>query len=57
MERVVEAVVPSDKILGVYAGSAAMTREWLARGARYFTSGIEPLLKDATRAHLEKVRG
>jgi 4-hydroxy-2-oxoheptanedioate aldolase len=57
MERVVEAVVPSRKVLGIYAGSAAMTREWLDRGARYFTTGIEPLLKDATRAHLANVRG
>jgi 4-hydroxy-2-oxoheptanedioate aldolase len=57
MDRVAEVVVPSTKVLGIYAGTAAMTREWLDRGARYFTTGIEPLLKDATRAHLERVRG
>lgn len=56
MERVAEAVVPSGKALGIFAGSAAMTREWRDRGARYFTTGIEPLLRESIRAHLERVR-
>ncbi len=57
MERVADVVVPSDKALGVYAGNAAATREWRARGARYFTTGLEPLLREATDTHLQKVRG
>jgi 4-hydroxy-2-oxoheptanedioate aldolase len=57
MNRVAKVVVPSAKVLGIYAGTAAMTREWLDRGARYFTTGIEPLLKESTKSHLERVRG
>ena len=40
MERVAEVVVPSDKVLGIYAGSAAMTQEWL--------DARRPLLHDRT---------
>lgn len=57
MERVAEVVVPSDKALGIYAGTAAMTEQWLERGARYFTTGVETFLKDGMTAHLERVRG
>jgi 2-keto-3-deoxy-L-rhamnonate aldolase RhmA len=57
MERVAEVVVPSDKVLGIYAGNVAMTEAWLARGARYFTTGLEIFLKDGMTAHLERVRG
>lgn len=57
MERVAEVVVPSDKVLGIYAGSAALTEAWLARGARYFTTGLEIFLKEGMTAHLERVRG
>ncbi len=57
MERVAEVVVPSDKVLGIYAGTAAMTEAWLERGARYFTTGLEIFLKDGMTAHLERVRG
>ena len=57
MERVAEVVVPSDKVLGIYAGTAAMTEAWLARGARYFTTGLEIFLKDGMTAHLDRLRG
>lgn len=57
MERVAEVVVASDKVLGIYAGTAAMTEEWLNRGARYFTTGVELFLRDGMRAHLDRVRG
>ena len=57
MERVAEVVAPSDKVLGIYAGTAAMTEAWLARGARYFTTGLEMFLRDGMTAHLERVRG
>jgi 4-hydroxy-2-oxoheptanedioate aldolase len=57
MLRVAEVVVPSDKVLGIYAGTPAMTEEWLGRGARYVTTGLEMFLRDGMRAHLERVRG
>jgi 4-hydroxy-2-oxoheptanedioate aldolase len=57
LDRVAEVVVPSDKVLGIYAGTAAMTEEWLERGARYFTTGVEMFLRDGMMAHLDRVRG
>lgn len=57
MDRVAEVVRSSDKVLGIYAGTPAMTEEWLSRGARYFTTGLEMFLRDGMRAHLERVRG
>jgi 4-hydroxy-2-oxoheptanedioate aldolase len=57
LERVAAAVIGSDKVLGIYAGTADMTREWLDRGARYFTTSLEPFLRDGMKAHLKHVRG
>jgi len=57
LERVAAAVVGSDKVLGIYAGTADLTREWLDRGARYFTTSLEPFLRDGMKAHLKHVRG
>ena len=57
MSRVADAVVGTDKVLGIYAGTVDMTREWLDKGARYFTTSLEPFLRDGMRAHLQGVRG
>jgi 4-hydroxy-2-oxoheptanedioate aldolase len=57
MERVADAVVGSGVTLGIYAGSVDMTKAWLDRGARYFTTSLEPFLRDGMRAHLQQVRG
>ena len=57
MDRVAEAVVGSGKTLGLYAGTVDMTKEWLDRGARYFTTSLEPFLRDGMRAYLRDVRG
>jgi 4-hydroxy-2-oxoheptanedioate aldolase len=57
LERVADAVIGSGKTLGIYAGSIDMTRTWLDRGARYFTTSLEPFLRDGMRAHLQQVRG
>lgn len=57
MDRVADAVVGSGTTLGIYAGTVDMTREWLDRGARYFTTSLEPFLRDGMRAHLRDVRG
>lgn len=57
LDRVAERVVPSDKVLGIYAGTVEMTQEWLAKGARYFTTSLEPFLRDGMSAHLQQVRG
>jgi 4-hydroxy-2-oxoheptanedioate aldolase len=57
MDRVADAVVGSGITLGIYAGSVDMTKRWLDRGARYFTTSLEPFLRDGMRAHLQQVRG
>jgi 4-hydroxy-2-oxoheptanedioate aldolase len=57
MDRVADAVVGSGTTLGIYAGTVDMTRDWLDRGARYFTTSLEPFLRDGMRAHLRDVRG
>jgi 4-hydroxy-2-oxoheptanedioate aldolase len=57
LDRVADAVVGSGKILGIYAGSVDMTTEWLERGARYFTTSLEPFLRDGMGAFLRAVRG
>jgi 4-hydroxy-2-oxoheptanedioate aldolase len=57
MDRVADAVVGSGKTLGIYAGSVDMTKAWLDRGARYFTTSLEPFLREGMRAHLQQVRG
>ena len=57
MQRVIDAVVPSDKVLGVYAGSAASAADWVSKGARYITTGSDGLLRDGMQAFLSTVRG
>ena len=57
MDSVADAVVGSGVTLGIYAGTVDMTREWLDRGARYFTTSLEPFLRDGMRAFLRDVRG
>jgi 2-keto-3-deoxy-L-rhamnonate aldolase RhmA len=57
MDRVADAVVGSGTTLGIYAGTVDMTKEWLDRGARYFTTSLEPFLRDGMRAYLRDVRG
>jgi 4-hydroxy-2-oxoheptanedioate aldolase len=57
LDRVADAVIGSGVTLGIYAGSIDMTKAWLDRGARYFTTSLEPFLRDGMRAHLQQVRG
>ena len=57
LDRVADAVIGSGVTLGIYAGSVDMTKAWLDRGARYFTTSLEPFLRDGMRTHLQQVRG
>jgi len=56
MEKVAAAVVPSPVTLGMFASSPATVRAWREKGARYFTTGLEPLLRPAMRKYLEESR-
>lgn len=56
MDRIAEVVVPSDKVLGIYAGTAANAAEWLDKGARYFATSPEGFMKQGMKAYLDHVR-
>jgi 4-hydroxy-2-oxoheptanedioate aldolase len=56
MERVAEVVVPSDKTLGIYAGTADFANRWMEKGARYFTTSPEGFMKQGMKAYLDDVR-
>jgi len=56
LERAAAATLAAGKVLGVTVPTAEGAVEWLERGARYVTSGIEPLLGAAMRTWLERVR-
>jgi 4-hydroxy-2-oxoheptanedioate aldolase len=56
LERAAAATLAAGKVLGVTVPTAEGAVEWLQRGARYVTTGIEPLLGAATRTWLERVR-
>jgi 4-hydroxy-2-oxoheptanedioate aldolase len=56
LERSAVATLAAGKVLGVTVPTAQAAVAWLERGARYVTTGIEPLLGPATRTWLERVR-
>lgn len=56
MERVAGAVLEAGKALGIFVADAVEAVKWRARGARYLTTGVEPLLKGSMTAYLQKVR-
>ncbi len=56
MQQVIDAVVPSAKALGVYAGTGALAAEWIARGARYIATGSDGLMAAGMQSYLETAR-
>lgn len=56
MERVAEAVVPSDKSLGLYVGDLETARTWIDRGARYIATGSDGFLRRGMKSYLEGAR-
>lgn len=56
METVAEAVVPSDKVLGIYAGTPETALRWKERGARYFATGVDGFMKKGMQDYLEHAR-
>jgi 4-hydroxy-2-oxoheptanedioate aldolase len=56
LERTATAVLAAGKVLGVTVPTVEGAVTWLERGARYVTTGIEPLLGPATKGWLERVR-
>lgn len=56
MERVTDVVTGSDKALGIFVANPTEAARWRARGARYLTTGLEPLLRGSMRDYLSSVR-
>lgn len=56
MQRIIDAVVGTDKALGIMVSSAAAAKEWQQRGARYIAIGLESLLGPAARDYLRAAR-
>jgi 4-hydroxy-2-oxoheptanedioate aldolase len=57
MQRVADVVLQSDKTLGIFAGSPAFAAEWHDRGARYFTTSLEGIVRQGMQSYLTAVRG
>lgn len=56
MDRVADAVVGSDKALGIFAGTAAVAQQWIGKGARYLATGVDGFIKQGMQAYLSQVR-
>jgi 2-keto-3-deoxy-L-rhamnonate aldolase RhmA len=56
MKRVAEAVVHSEKILGLFASTIEIAREWRHYGARYIATGTDGFLRHGMHEFLERVR-
>ena len=56
MQTITEAVVASDKALGILVTNAESARQWQQRGARYILTTTESVLGPACRAFLKEAR-
>ena len=56
MDRVASAVADSDKTLGLFAATLDDAEEWIAKGARYITTGMEGFLKAGMAEYLAGIR-
>lgn len=56
MDRVAEAVLGSEKTLGIFVGTPAATGEWIDKGARYLATGVDGFIKQGMQGFLSEVR-
>lgn len=56
MKRVADVVVKSEKVLGLFATTIEMSREWQHYGARYITTSADGFLRNGMHEFLERVR-
>ncbi|MBC7809536.1 MAG: hypothetical protein H7175_00215, partial [Burkholderiales bacterium] len=56
MQRIIDAVEGTDKILGTIVRDPAAAKKWQDRGVRYLTLTLETLLRSASRDFLAGVR-
>lgn len=57
INKVVDIVAGSDKVLGIMVSDAQGARQWLERGARYIAITLEALVNPAARNYLKAIRG
>jgi 4-hydroxy-2-oxoheptanedioate aldolase len=57
MGHIADLVVNSDKALGLMIQSVQGAQQWKARGARFISINFETILRPATLAYLQAVRG
>jgi 4-hydroxy-2-oxoheptanedioate aldolase len=57
MQRIVDAVRPTDKALGILVQNESSARQWRERGARYLATTVEAVWAPAAGEYLRKVRG
>ncbi len=56
LQQITEAVVPSDKALGIFVNNVESARQWQQRGARYLLTTTEAVLGPACREFLRGAR-
>jgi 4-hydroxy-2-oxoheptanedioate aldolase len=56
LERAATAIVAAGKVLGVTVSDAETAKKWMDRGARYVTTGVDPMLAAGTRSFLGALR-
>ena len=56
LDRVTDAVVGSDKALGIYVGSQAVAEQWIDGGARYIATGVDGFIEQGMQAYLSRLR-
>jgi 2-keto-3-deoxy-L-rhamnonate aldolase RhmA len=56
MDRVAEAVLRSEKTLGIFVGTSAATGKWIDNGARYLATGVDGFIKQGMQGFLSQVR-
>ena len=56
LERAAAGVLDAGKVLGVTVPDAESAKAWMERGARYVTTGVDPMLRAGTSAFLARTR-
>ncbi len=56
ISKIIDTVLPTDKVLGIMASNADTACQWKARGLRYITISFESLLRPAAVNYLKTVR-
>jgi len=56
ISKIIDTVLPTDKVVGIMASNAETALQWKARGLRYITVSFESLVRPAAVNYLKAVR-